>query len=153
MDLAFTAQELYGSLNWYQTKIDWRDYKWLIVHQIGRRSEVINAGPLPENPFLTHQPHDSFDGNGYLKSDALSALDQIKAQPVFALPPPSQLQQLPEPPVPPRSAPYLIFDRECHELTSELVDEAVQEECEEMAEQLALEAGATNEVVEVNDAK
>ena len=108
---------------------------------------------------MTHQPHDSFDGNGYLKSDALSALDQIKAQqvltqqPVFALPPPSQLQQLPEPPVPPRSAPYLVFDRECHELTSELVDEAVQEECEEMAEQLALEAGATNEVVEVIDAK
>lgn len=38
--------------------------------------EVIQGGPLPENPLLTHVPHDSFDSQGYLKKEAFSASDQ-----------------------------------------------------------------------------
>jgi hypothetical protein len=48
---------------------------------------VINAGPLPDNPYLTYRPHNSFDADGYLKPDAMAASDQTA---VFDLLPTSQ---------------------------------------------------------------
>ena len=39
-------------------------------------SEVINNGPLPQNPYLTYRPHSSFDDNGFLKPEAFDAGDQ-----------------------------------------------------------------------------
>eukprot|EP00092_Neocalanus_flemingeri_P027091 GFUD01029377.1.p1 GENE.GFUD01029377.1~~GFUD01029377.1.p1 ORF type:complete len:2023 (+),score=566.09 GFUD01029377.1:57-6125(+) len=38
--------------------------------------EVMNGGPLSDNPYLDYFPHDSFDDNGFLKMDAYEARDQ-----------------------------------------------------------------------------
>ena len=35
--------------------------------------QVMNAGPLPLNPYLTYRPHDSFDERGYLRPEAYEA--------------------------------------------------------------------------------
>ena len=44
--------------------------------------EVMNGGPLPENPYLTYLPHNSFDVNGYLKLESYEAKDQeVKQSP------------------------------------------------------------------------
>ncbi|XP_068227067.1 germinal-center associated nuclear protein [Palaemon carinicauda] len=40
--------------------------------------EVIQGGPMPENPLHTYVPHDSFDKDGYLNPDARDASDQQK---------------------------------------------------------------------------
>ncbi|XP_064083677.1 germinal-center associated nuclear protein-like [Macrobrachium nipponense] len=40
--------------------------------------EVIQGGPMPENPLQSYVPHDSFDENGYLNPDARDATDQQK---------------------------------------------------------------------------
>ena len=46
-------------------------------------SIVINGNmPLPENPYLSYVPHDSFDENGYLKLEAFEATDQNMFQSV-----------------------------------------------------------------------
>jgi hypothetical protein len=34
--------------------------------------------PLPENPYMSYVPHDSFDRNGFLKPEAYNAGDQSK---------------------------------------------------------------------------
>jgi hypothetical protein len=39
-------------------------------------SEVLNGGQLPENPYPTYVPHNSFDANGYLRPEAYEARDQ-----------------------------------------------------------------------------
>merc|ERR1719285_1242230 len=36
----------------------------------------MNGGPLPENPYLSYKPHNSFDENGVLKKEAWEAQDQ-----------------------------------------------------------------------------
>ncbi|XP_042236026.1 germinal-center associated nuclear protein-like [Homarus americanus] len=38
--------------------------------------EVIQGGPIPDNPLHTHVPHNSFDDQGYLKPEAKDASDQ-----------------------------------------------------------------------------
>lgn len=40
--------------------------------------EVVQGGPMPENPLQSYVPHDSFDENGYLNPDARDATDQQK---------------------------------------------------------------------------
>ena len=40
-------------------------------------AEIINGGPLPQNPYLTYEPHDSFDERGVLKPAAYEANDQV----------------------------------------------------------------------------
>ena len=124
------------------------------------RSEVINAGPLPENPFLSYQPHDSFDSNGYLKTDAMAAADQaITAQPtpLFSQPPPPiqrpqplmqlpQLKQLPPPSAPP---PDLAHEQGVLAVASELLTEAVLDGCREVAEQVVRQTEAAAEIVQV----
>ena len=46
-------------------------------------SIVINGNmPLPENPYLSYVPHDSFDENGCLKLEAFEAMDQNMLQSV-----------------------------------------------------------------------
>ncbi|KAK7083595.1 Germinal-center associated nuclear protein [Halocaridina rubra] len=40
--------------------------------------EVIQGGPIPENPVYTYRPHNSFDDQGYLKQEARDASDQWK---------------------------------------------------------------------------
>ena len=37
----------------------------------------MNGGPLPENPYLSYVPHDSFDARGVLKPEAYEARDQV----------------------------------------------------------------------------
>ena len=124
------------------------------------RSEIINAGPLPENPFLWHQPHDSFDGNGFLKPEALAAADQtVIAQPTtfFSQPPPpiqqlqrvpqlQHLQQLPPPSVPP---PDLAFEQGLQAVASEVLAEAVLDGCRDVAEQVTRETEAAAEIAQV----
>ena len=39
--------------------------------------EVVNGGPLEDNPYLEYYPHDSFDDNGYLKQESYEAEDQV----------------------------------------------------------------------------
>ena len=38
--------------------------------------EIVNGGPLPNNPYLDYSPHDSFDSKGYLKFESYEAQDQ-----------------------------------------------------------------------------
>ncbi|XP_076363562.1 germinal-center associated nuclear protein-like isoform X2 [Tachypleus tridentatus] len=38
--------------------------------------EVVNGNPLPPNPYLSYEPHDSFDSEGRLKLEAFDASDQ-----------------------------------------------------------------------------
>lgn len=38
--------------------------------------DVMNGGPLPPNPYLDYEPHDSFTEEGYLKEEAYQAKDQ-----------------------------------------------------------------------------
>ena len=39
--------------------------------------EVVNGGPLEDNPYLEYYPHDSFDDNGFLKQESYEAEDQV----------------------------------------------------------------------------
>ena len=44
-------------------------------------SVILNGNlPLPPNPYLSYVPHDSFDDEGFLKSEALNATDQGQVQ-------------------------------------------------------------------------
>lgn len=110
--------------------------------EFGFRSEIINNGPLPENPYLSYRPHDSFDGNGFLKRDALYASDQLKqTQPpqLSLMPPQQQHFQVSQPPrqepqlfthpPPVRSDPTALYERDVFELASELLAEVVDQEC------------------------
>ncbi|RXG62149.1 Germinal-center associated nuclear protein [Armadillidium vulgare] len=40
--------------------------------------EVINNGPLPENPLTYYKPHNSFSSDGYLRKKAIDASDQSR---------------------------------------------------------------------------
>lgn len=40
---------------------------------ITKSVQVMNAGPLPENPYLSYRPHNSFDERGYLRQEAYEA--------------------------------------------------------------------------------
>ncbi|XP_063605966.1 germinal-center associated nuclear protein-like [Penaeus indicus] len=53
-----------------------RPFKMVESNRTVSVGQVIQGGPLPENPLLTHVPHDSFDSQGYLKKEALNASDQ-----------------------------------------------------------------------------
>jgi hypothetical protein len=118
---------------------------------------------LPENPYLSYRPHDSFDGNGYLKRDALYASDQLTQQALppqqfltatqqqHTQPPQQQLQLFTHPP-PARNDPLALYDREILELASEFLAEVVDQECSEVGkvvvdEETRLEAAG--EVIKV----
>lgn len=53
-----------------------RPLKMVESNRTGSVGEVIQGGPLPENPLLSYVPHDSFDSQGYLKKEAFNASDQ-----------------------------------------------------------------------------
>ncbi|KAK4324325.1 hypothetical protein Pmani_005040 [Petrolisthes manimaculis] len=72
-----------------------RPLKLVEVKRISSVSEVIFGGSLPNNPLLIHIPHNSFDDQGYLKSEAKDASDQqqflkaVKAPEIIPVPIPS----------------------------------------------------------------
>lgn len=74
-----------------------RPLKMVESNRTSSVGEVIQGGPLPENPLLTHVPHDSFDSQGYLKKEAYNASDQQVGKQVPAVeirePPVQQTQQ------------------------------------------------------------
>ena len=46
--------------------------------------EIMNGGPLGENPYFDYHPHDSFDEKGYLKVESYNAKDQdVTVSPTF----------------------------------------------------------------------
>ncbi|XP_045620024.1 germinal-center associated nuclear protein [Procambarus clarkii] len=53
-----------------------RPMKLIEVKQTYSLGEVIQGGPIPDNPLHTHTPHNSFDDQGYLKPAAKDASDQ-----------------------------------------------------------------------------
>jgi hypothetical protein len=50
-----------------------RSYGLIDSKKSASYGEVMNAGPLPENPYLTYRPHTSFDERGYLRLEAYEA--------------------------------------------------------------------------------
>ena len=40
----------------------------------------MNGGPLPDNPYPSYTPHNSFDDQGYLKVESYEARDQVVMQ-------------------------------------------------------------------------
>lgn len=53
-----------------------RAYQLIESKRSSSVGEVINKDPLPKNPYIEYEPHDSFDEQGKLKKEAYEALDQ-----------------------------------------------------------------------------
>ena len=54
-----------------------RSYNLIDSRKTTSYGEVVNGGPLPPNPYLTYEPHNSFDKNGFLKPESYEAKDQV----------------------------------------------------------------------------
>ncbi|XP_069948274.1 germinal-center associated nuclear protein [Cherax quadricarinatus] len=53
-----------------------RPIKLIEIKRTSALGEVIQGGPIPDNPLYTHIPHNSFDERGHLKPGAKDASDQ-----------------------------------------------------------------------------
>jgi hypothetical protein len=47
-----------------------RSYTLIHAKKSATYGELMNAGPLPENPYFTYAPHNSFDERGFLREEA-----------------------------------------------------------------------------------
>ena len=87
--------------------------------------EVMNGGPLPENPFLSYTPHCSFDEAGVLRKEAYEAADQEAAGPTE-----EEVRSRREQEEEMESVRIMVRD---------IVSEVVEEETEEVAEEVVEE--------------
>ena len=104
-------------------------------------SEVIHGGPLPMNPYLDYEPHDSFDDNGYLKQIAYDASDQaLELSPGSPMTSTPQVPLFQPPPVQPK--PDLQAQKELArwhleqalvQVGDEILKEVLKEECNEIS--------------------
>ena len=80
---------------------------------------------MPDNPYLTYEPHDSFDARGVLKPEAYEAKDQVPKKIVVSEEELERRRKLAE-----RQS---LIDSSAHEILEELTDEVLGVQAREVA--------------------
>ena len=107
-------------------------------------SAVINGGPLPPNPYLSYFPHDSFDTNGFLKSEAYDASDQALDQDYAQEKPMTKV--IPPVPVADVQAEKVMLQRRLEQALMQVSDEVLLEVVNEESKEMSVKLVTANEV-------